>query len=407
MTGVIPSLGRMPSLGKLATHGRPDNWTPLGRIQSGMVLDFTSATISDTLAARGFTFTRSGATATRVNSSGVLETVAANTLRIDHDPTTLACLGGLFEEASTNYALHSATFTNAAWVKTNVTAAQTQTGPDGVANSASLLTATAANGTALQALTRASAARISSVYVKRVTGSGNVDVTQDNGTTWATVTVTSGWTRVSIASATAANPTVGLRIVTPGDEVAVFGFQHEEKAFATSYIPTSTAAVTRNADSLTLSDLTRIGYSATAGTVVVRSRALGFSAASSPAPYMFGVGSLSSNELSVYFDGSARKTVGEARSGGAVQMSMSAAEVIAAGASYISALAWAENDAALVVNGGTPVTDTSIVLPVGIDRVSIGGRQARGQTAVGSQIISRLDYYNRRLSNAELQSITT
>ena len=88
-------------------------------------------------------------------------------------------------------------------------------------------------------------------------------------------------------------------------------------------------------------------------------------------------------------------------------MSMSAAEVIAAGASYISALAWAENDAALVVNGGTPVTDTSIVLPVGIDRVSIGGRQARGQTGVGSQIISRLDYYNRRLSNAELQSITT
>ena len=73
----------------------------------------TSATISDTLAARGFTFTRSGATATRVNSSGVLESVASGALRIDHDPTTLACLGGLFEEAGTN-AIRNSTMVGAA-----------------------------------------------------------------------------------------------------------------------------------------------------------------------------------------------------------------------------------------------------------------------------------------------------
>jgi hypothetical protein len=50
----------------------------------------------------GGTITRSGATATRVNESGVIETVAADTLRIDYDPVTLECKGRLHEEARTN-----------------------------------------------------------------------------------------------------------------------------------------------------------------------------------------------------------------------------------------------------------------------------------------------------------------
>lgn len=196
----------------------------------------------------GFTFTRSGAVATYVDSAGLIATATADVPRYTYDPVTLAPLGILIEESAVNYATYSNDFTNAAWVKSNITAALTQTGPDGVANSASLLTATAGNGTALQTLTRSSAARISSVYIKRVTGSGTVNVTQDNGSTWTAVTVTAAWTRVSIASATAANPIIGVRLVTSGDEVAVWGFQHEEKAFITSVIPTTSAAVTRGAD---------------------------------------------------------------------------------------------------------------------------------------------------------------
>jgi hypothetical protein len=88
----------------------------------------------------------------------------------------------LVEEARTNLCLYSDDFTNAAWVKSNLTAAKTATGPDGVANSASTLTATAANATARQNITSASAARITSMFVKRRTGTGAVTLSQGDVT---------------------------------------------------------------------------------------------------------------------------------------------------------------------------------------------------------------------------------
>lgn len=159
--------------------------------------------------------------------------------------------GYLAEGARTNICLYSEDFTNAAWVKSNMTAAYTSTGPDGVASTASRLTATAANGTALQAITSGSAARVTSMYVKRITGTENIDMTQDNGTTWATVTTTAAWTRVSIVAATAANPTVGIRIVADTDAIDVSFFDHEVGSFISSPIPTTSEAVTRNTDILT------------------------------------------------------------------------------------------------------------------------------------------------------------
>ena len=140
--------------------------------------------------------------------------------------------------------------TNAAWVKTGATAALTQTGIDGIANSASLLTATAANGTSLQTITLVSAAYFQSIYIKRITGSGVIQMTMDN-VTWTTVTITSGWTRVTIPTQTIANPIVGIRIATSGDAVAVTASQLEgipNGGGASSVITTSTAAVTRAAD---------------------------------------------------------------------------------------------------------------------------------------------------------------
>lgn len=170
--------------------------------------------------------------------------------------------------AATNLALRSRDFSNASWSKTNMTAAKTATGVDGVANSASTLTATAGNATVLQAITSASAARITSCYIKRRTGSGTIEMTQDNGSTWATVTVTGAWTRVNIASATLTNPTVGLRIVTSGDAVDVDLFQHETGAAVSTPIETFAATVTRAADSIKLAQAS-FPWTAGAGTLEI------------------------------------------------------------------------------------------------------------------------------------------
>jgi hypothetical protein len=158
----------------------------------------------------------------------------------------------LLEVAATNVALRNRDLTNASWTKTNITAAKDQTGIDGIASSASKITATAGNGTCLQAITLASSSRMQTAYVKRITGSGTINMTTDNGSTWTAITVTSttAWSRVSIPAQTVTNPTIGFRIVTNGDAIAVDFVQNETGPVATSPIPTTTAAVTRSTDTL-------------------------------------------------------------------------------------------------------------------------------------------------------------
>lgn len=125
------------------------------------------------------------------------------------------------EQDRINRCLYNRDLTNAAWVKSNVTASKNQTGVDGSSNAASSITATAGNGTVLQSITAASAARISSAFVKRISGSGTLEMTQNNGGTWTPVTVTASWTRVEIPYATLTNPVVGFRIGTSGDSFAI------------------------------------------------------------------------------------------------------------------------------------------------------------------------------------------
>jgi hypothetical protein len=154
-------------------------------------------------------------------------TAARVGLALDYDPVTHAAKGLLCEPQATNSCLWNRDLTNAAWTKSNVTAAKDQTGVDGVANAASKITATAANGTCLQAITLASSARYQTAFVQRITGSGVINMTMDNGTTWTAITVTSSWQRLEIPTQTLANPTVGFRIVTSGDAVAVDLVQNE------------------------------------------------------------------------------------------------------------------------------------------------------------------------------------
>lgn len=449
MTGVIPSLGRMPSLGKLATHGRPDYWTTLGRIQSNMVLDFTSATISDTLAARGFTFTRSGATATRVNSSGVLETVAANTLRIDHDPTTLACLGGLFEEVSTN-AIRNSTMVGAAagspgtlptnWSLAPAGLTRTVVGvgvESGVPYVDVRLSGTATSDLAQLLLDQntaiaasASQAWTHSFYMRLVGGSlANVNSispgityrdaggtslasggTPSSVTTDALIVQRRSHTSTSPASTAYAQGIINISVVNGAAidfTIRIGAPQLERKAFATSYIPTSTAAVLRNSDALTLSDLTRIGYSASTGTLVAQGVINGQSVSVYPGLVVLSMGASTMDEIMLYRNGASSRFVFSSKVTNVTQFSVSDTTTVAVGTAYKTAAAWAVNDAAHTTSGAAPATDTSGSLSTIIDRMSIGGFQARGEGTYGVHTISRIEYYPRRLTNAELQTLTT
>lgn len=168
-----------------------------------------------------------------------------------------ATLKGYFAEGQRqNRCLYSQDFTNAAWVSGGggiAVTPNTAVAPDG-ATTADTLTASGANGTLIQDLgVVASAAKAGGMWLKRKTGTGNIDLTLDGGSTWTTVAVTSSWLLLE-KTQTLADEDFGIRIVTSGDEVYAWTAQVETVVAAaaklSSPIPTTTAAVTRNFDLL-------------------------------------------------------------------------------------------------------------------------------------------------------------
>jgi hypothetical protein len=196
-----------------------------------------------------------GLTVTRA-STGYATTVSGSLVNFASGVARITDQGLLVEEARTNSALWARDFTNAAWTKANVTAAKDQVGADGVANSASSLVATAANGTAIQVITALSAAERASVYMKRLVGTGTVSISID-AVTYVDITsslTTTGYTRVATGG-TLVNPNVAIKIATSGDSVAVDFAQQEAGTFDTSPVATTTVAVTRPADDISIAGL--------------------------------------------------------------------------------------------------------------------------------------------------------
>jgi len=327
---------------------------------------------------------------------------SASTLRIEYDAAGVA-LGARIEEARTNRVLWNRDLTNAVWTKTNITAAKDRTGIDGAANGASSITATAGNGTVLQSITSASAARISSAFVQRITGSGTIEMTQDNGATWTAITVTSSWTRVQVPSATVTNPIVGFRIVTSGDAIAVDFVQEETGAFITSPIATTTATVTRAADVITMATslAPAVGAAATLYAEYLPTNQLQAAArlavqvddGSTANRIMLSLRASSLDDLDVRVT---RASVNE--------MLVNVGSISASVMNKV-ALGVATNDANCYQSGSSIATDTSVAVPSGQTTWRFGNHV--GNTGPLNGWLKRVLYVPRRMSNAEPGNITT
>lgn len=377
-------------------------------ILTGSVTTTLSGAATGTITAGTTSFTAATTTLTFGSTSGTgtvqvtrtpadltyLATAGSALYVLPYEWNTSGVLQGIMvEEARTNLALWNSDFTNAAWTKSNMTTAQTATGPDGVSNSATTLTATAGNATALQAITSASSARITSCYIKRRTGTGNIDLTQDNGSTWATVTVTSSWTRVEIASVTSTNPTVGIRVVTSGDAVDVALFQHTIGAFVTSPIQTFASTVTRAADNIRFLT-SQIPFSTSVATLFVEGQVA--SATATTSLMQFANAGLSQELRIVNVGGTAlRGTASTGASASTTQLTANTNAKMAA--------AFADSDVAIVLNGGSPGTDVTYTPALtSIDRCFFGGDGSTFKTC----LIKKAMYLPRRMTNSELQALT-
>jgi hypothetical protein len=194
-----------------------------------------------------------------------------NTPRFEYDPTTGLLKGLLLEGSSTNLLNWSESFattggTNNNWSDTNITRTSTNNVDPANRTTALRITASAANGTIIStAAIGSSAQRTFSIWLRRVSGTGNIQYTLDNGTTYTTQAITSSWVRYTFES-TNANQQVGIRIVTSGDSIELWGAQLEAVSGASSYIPTGANQGTRNADKMSMTDISTMQWNQTAGT---------------------------------------------------------------------------------------------------------------------------------------------
>ena len=227
-----------------------------------------------TSGAGDFTVTRN-TEARRFGPDGLIASVASGIPRLDYYTSggVTGCPALLVEPAATNLALHSRDLANAVWSGTNVTTAKNAVGADGVASGATTLTATAASGTVLQAISHASQSRVFSAYVRRVTGTGAIQMTTNGGTNWTTVTISSLYTQVACAAQTVASGTVGFRMAVSGDVIEVDFTQGEVGPVATSPIPTTAGTGSRSADLITVTGAVSGSIGQTQGTVYMEMQA--------------------------------------------------------------------------------------------------------------------------------------
>ncbi len=232
--------------------GREGNFANDLESQTSFKVNFTSndgnggLTVAPTMGTGAATFTRATAAAARLESGLWNLNVASGTPRA-HYLDTLAYGGFLCEAAATQVITNPRDLTQAAWVKVNMTTAQTSTGLEGAANSCTRLTCVVGNDTCLQTAAIAATQHTFSAYVKRVTGAGVITLNCGGGSLDITALINSStFTLVQLTDSTL-NAAVGFTIATAADAIDVDCAQLETGGFATTPIP---AAGTRNADAL-------------------------------------------------------------------------------------------------------------------------------------------------------------
>ena len=372
-------------------------------------------------------------TAPITNYIPALQSAASGVARFEHNPVTGESLGLEIEEQRTNLLTYSEDWSNAAWTKTEVTiTANTIISPDGALTGDKLVESTATDfhdarqtfsatsGTAYTFSVYAKAGERNRVLMLLAGGfssgpsvdfnltTGAIAVSPSGNSSSATITaVGNGWYRCTLTATASSTASSTSRIYTLDatgtasytgngfSGIYIWGAQVEAGAFATSYIPTTTAQVTRSADAASMTGTNFSSwYRADEGTVYQDLRPIALSGNYSP----FWINTNTTNGIGSFLTTASHLFV---INGNATQANIDAGTVTASTDNKIG-FVYKTNDFAAVINGGTVGTDTSGTLPV-VNRVDIG---TYGSNTMNSTI-KKLAYYPKRLTNAELQGLTT
>jgi hypothetical protein len=411
------------------------------------------------------TFTRAS-TGTFTGSDGLLRTAAVDAPRFDHVPitdeeylytednsillyeddtfiavdsiTSGACLGLMVEEARTNLLLQSEDLATT-WTATRASVSINGiAAPNGTTTADKIIedsTVSATHFVQQSASVTSGTTYTFSVYAKAAERSfmalalngqfsavvsaifslsdGSVGTTVGSPTTSA-VFVGNGWWRVSISqAATSTGSTAPIVRVSSssttssytGDGISgvyVWGAQLEAGAFPTSYIPTTTATVTRAADvaSITGSNFSS-WYRQDEGTLYKTYSRQAISTTTYAAVVTETLSNSSANRIQFAI------TASNVPSYALVAATTLQGTLTPGGTApnYATAYAYKLDDLACSSSGSTVATDTTAVMPTGVAYLNIGSSPA-GNSGFLNGTIKRLTYWPTRLANTTLQQIT-
>jgi hypothetical protein len=354
-----------------------------------LALDFTSALLDPRI-----TFSRADNTATRVGNNGLIETVSENVARFDFDPLTLACNGLLIESERANLLLQSENFGAVNWSRADTSFSENvAVAPNGQTTADLLTEGTAGTAITTQTVSSSGPTVAYSLYIKagtatwvrlQITSGANAIRLWFNASTGAIgntsvagtgvfVSCTfeayaNGWYRLelvgTIPSVTIFNATInsspsnGSPSRVNNASYYPWGAQLEVGSEATSYIPTTTTSLTRNADVATItgSNFTSF-WNATQGGATVQATQSTVSGIRPLVQYDDGTaneiialrGNTTNPELYIVDDGTPQAQLD--------------AGTIAANTAYSLTGWWETNDCRARKDSGAAVTDATATIP--------------------------------------------
>jgi hypothetical protein len=371
------------------------------------------------------TFTRASS-GTYVGSDGLIKTATNNEARFDHNPTTGESLGLLVEESRTNLLLRSEEFDDASWTKQSSVSvsANAVTAPNGTLT-ADTVTADSGLGVFQNITSVIGLNYVNSVYVKAGTATslllrddtgagrhiqfnpstGQITATAGTLVGFGSQAVGNDWFRVWMIYA--ADSTTARGIIRPGSSgsaqtFTVWGAQLEAGAFPTSYIPTTTATVTRSADVASITGTAFSSWYRQDEGTVFANWSYPVTPSSFPRIWQFTEGAAGTeNSFSVSTNFANHNRFG-ARAQNVGLFDLQQGPDATVGQSMRSAMALRAGQHAYSGNSTAPSTNTG-AMPSGIDRCWIGS--LNGSLYLTGHI-RRLTYWPQRLPNETLQAVT-
>jgi len=361
-----------------------------------------------------FDFTRSSS-ATRVNSSGLIETVGSGEPRIDYLNNADGHL--LLEPSATNYSTNSENPSSWFYVEYGSGSAGTittgKTDMFGSTNAVQVdFPANAENaslwfGSLTSALS--SGTETSSVYIKLVgddTSDKNIQIRTGGVASAITISGTE-FVRYTASKTISTNEGINLK-VRPSQGTSSGGFsiiicqpQSEATAYATSYIPTEGSSVTRAAElGVTQDNVSSSVINQSEGTVFADINITKLDLSSTRR--IISLNNNSSSDRIVLYINAADKISVFVIDGSSSQWDFNGTTITSTGR-YKIALAYKQNDFAIYMNGVQEGTSTSGTIPT-MSTIDVGIEN--GASPLNDEVRD-IKLYDTRLTNAELIALTS